>query len=72
MNGWRTYYLFKYMKVKRLIHSNRKSVVLLTVLLGHISLIFGFFDHDTSQLYHIYLYDIIVINTRTRLHLVLV
>jgi len=27
--------------------------------------IWGFFDHGISQLYHVYLYDIIVINTCT-------
>ena len=32
----------------------------------------GFFDHGTSQLYHIYLYDIIVINTRTLQYLPLI
>ena len=48
---------------------------MLDALLEYINLILlkrGFFDDATRQLYHIYWYDIVVINTGTRLHLVLV
>jgi len=67
--------LFKCIKQKRLIYSNRTVswIGLLTALLEYIDLVlqannnvnFSFFDHGTSQLYHVYLYDIIVINSHT-------